>query len=289
MNYLKNVNWEKLGQKLSASVIYGILSAVALNFFYQPAHVYSSGITGLSQILTTVSREWFGLHLPIALTILILNIPVLLLSWFKLDKKLTLYTILTLVLSSLFIARIPEITLTTDPVINAIFGGAIMGTGIGYGLRAGISSGGVDIISLYLQRKTGHQVGAIGLAVNGVIVLVAGILFGWKYMFYSMVAIFVSTRVTDAIFTKQKKMQVMIVTAHPDRVTGALQDGLHRGVTIIHGVEGGYMHNELTMLMTVIRMSEFQDLKDIMRDTDPKAFVSVSENVRILGRFNEDI
>lgn len=108
-------------------------------------------------------------------------------------------------MSSFFIQIMPQVTLTTDPLINAIFGGLVMGLGIGTGLKSRISSGGTDIVSLTLRKRTGKDVGSLSLMVNGAILAFAGILFGWQYALYSMVSIFVSSRVTDAIFTKQKE------------------------------------------------------------------------------------
>ncbi len=288
INVLKNVSFEKLMQKLSASVVYAILSAIALNFFFQPGHVYSSGITGLAQIFTTLSVRVIGQNLPVSITLYLLNLPLLVLAWFKIGKQFTLYTVLTVTLSSVFIHIIPQYTLATDPIINAVFGGAVMGSGIGYALRSGISSGGTDILSLYIRKKTGRQVGNISLIFNGVIVLVAGVLFGWQYMFYSLLTIFVSSRVTDAIYTKQRKMQATIITKNPEAVTQALHEVLHRGVTVVHSAEGGYSHVNMTLLITIITQAEYQEFKHIMKTVDPAAFVSIAENVKVLGRFVED-
>ncbi|MCB8586358.1 YitT family protein, partial [Escherichia coli] len=80
-----------------------------------------------------------------------------------------------------------------------------------------ISSGGTDIVSLTVRKRTGRNVGSISFMVNGVIMLIAGLTFGWTYALYSMITIFVSSRVTDAVFTKQKKMQAMIITSCPDK------------------------------------------------------------------------
>ena len=98
------------------------------------------------------------------------------------------------------------------------FGGVVMGLGIGFALRNNISSGGTDIVSLTIRKKTGKNVGSISFLVNGTIMLIAGLTFGWEYALYSMITIFVSSRVTDAVFTKQKRMQAMIVTNHPEKV-----------------------------------------------------------------------
>ena len=279
---------EQFTERFSAAVVYAILSSVAINFFFQPGHIYSSGVTGLAQILTTLSHNWLGYTIPVSVTLYALNLPLFVLAWYKIGHKFTIYTILTVTLSSIFIQLVPEVTLTTDPIINAIFGGLTMGTGIGYGLRNGISSGGTDIVSISIRKKTGRNVGFISLMFNTVIVLITGILFGWKYMFYSLLTIFVSSRVTDAVYTKQKRMQVMIVTKKAPEVCKAIQEKLHRGVTIINDAEGAYTHDKTTVLITIITRAEFSFFKAIMKKVDDKAFVSISENVKILGNFVDD-
>lgn len=162
-----------------------------------------------------------------------------------------------------------------------------MGLGIGFALRNNISSGGTDIVSLTIRKRTDKNVGSISFLVNGTIMLIAGLTFGWKYALYSMITIFVSSRVTDAVFTKQKRMQAMIVTNNPEEVTERIHHKLHRGATMIHDAEGTYNHERKSILITVITRAEFNDFKAIMKQVDPTAFVSVSENVHILGRFVE--
>ena len=288
LHAVRSISREKYAEKISASLFYGILSSIAVNFFFQPGHVYSSGATGLAQVLSALSDRFVGFVIPVSVTFYAINIPLMILAWFNLGHRFTIFTFITVTISSFFIQIMPQITLTSDPLINAIFGGLVMGTGIGYGLRSRISSGGTDIVSLYIRKKTGRAVGGISLAVNGVIMIFAGLLFGWQYALYSMVTIFVSSRMTDAIFTKQKKMQATIITSRPDRVTKQIHKRLHRGVTQINDAEGTYNHEKKAVLITIITREEFNDFKYAMRKADPKAFVSVAEDVHILGRFVED-
>ena len=281
----RSISREKYTEKFSASVLYGLLSSIAVNFFFQPGHVYSSGSTGLAQILSALSLRTLGFEIPVSLTFYAINIPLLILAWYKIGHKFTIFTFITVTMSSLFIQAMPHVTLTEDPLINAIFGGLVMGAGIGFGLKSRISSGGTDIVSLTIRKKTGRDVGNISLIVNGIIMIFAGILFGWKYALYSMVTIFISSRVTDAIFTKQKKMQAMIVTSNPDPVIRMIHKKLHRGVTMINDAEGTYNHEKKAVLLAIITREEYTDFKYYMRKADPKAFVSIAENVHILGRF----
>lgn len=285
---LRSITKEAYVEKISAALLYGLLSSIAVNFFFQPGHVYSSGATGLSQVISAISHRLIGVALPISVVYYLVNAPLLVLAWYKIGHKFTVFTFITVSMSSLFIQILPQVTLTEDPLINAIFGGLIMGIGVGTSLKSRISSGGTDIISLTIRKKTGREVGNISLAINGVIMIFAGILFGWKYALYSMVTIFVSTRVTDAIFTKQKKMQATIITSKPTKVISKIHKKLHRGVTCLNDAEGTYEHKKKSVLITIITREEYPYFKKLMKKADPDAFVSVAENVHIIGRFVED-
>lgn len=289
LHTLKSISREKYAEKVSASLLYGMLSSIAVNFFFQPGHVYSSGATGLAQVMSALTERLSGNAIPISLTYYAINIPLLILAWFKIGHKFTVFTFIAVSMSSLFIYLMPQLTLTTDPLINAIFGGLFMGLGVGFGLRSRISSGGTDILSLTIRQKTGKNVGSISLVINALIMFFAGLLFGWQYALYSMVTIFVSSRVTDAIYTKQKKLQAMIVTACPDRVITMIHNKLHRGVTLVnHAAKGTYQNENKAVLIAIITREEYAEFKQLMRKADPRAFVSISENVQIIGRFKDD-
>ena len=289
LHTLKSISREKYAEKVSASLLYGMLSSIAVNFFFQPGHVYSSGATGLAQVMSALTERLWGNAIPISLTYYAINIPLLILAWFKIGHKFTVFTFIAVSMSSLFIYLMPQLTLTTDPLINAIFGGLFMGLGVGFGLRSRISSGGTDILSLTIRQKTGKNVGSISLVINGLIMVFAGLLFGWQYALYSMVTIFVSSRVTDAIYTKQKKLQAMIVTACPERVITMIHNKLHRGVTLVnHAAKGTYQNENKAVLIAIITREEYAEFKQLMRKADPRAFVSISENFQIIGRFKDD-
>ncbi|MGT2712360.1 YitT family protein [Streptococcus oriscaviae] len=284
---ISSISKEKYAERISGSIIYGLLSSIAVNFFFRPGKVYSSGVTGLAQIVSALAETYAQLDVPIALVYYGLNIPLLIVAWYKIGNKFTIFTFITVSFSSLFIQFMPHVTLTNDPLVNTIFGGLMLGTGIGFALRNNVSSGGTDIVSILIRKKTGKQVGSISLIVNASIMLIAGMTFGWQYALYSMVALFISSRMTDVIFVKQKRMQAMIITSHPERVIKMIHKRLHRGVTIINGAEGAYNHEQKTILLTIITRAEFTDFKYIMKKADKSAFVSVSDNVNIIGRFVE--
>lgn len=272
--------------KASMAFIYGILVSIALNFFWDPGKIYSSGITGLAQLISTLTAS-SGIHLSTALMLFVLNLPLFILAWFQISHKVTIFTILAVVFSSIMMKVIQPVTLTNDPIICAIFGATINGFGTGLALKNGISTGGLDIISLTVRKRTGKSVGTVNLVFNMFIIIAAGFVFGWPHAFYSALGIFINAQVMDMVYTRQQKMQVMIVTNKPDLVVKTIQHHMRRGITIIHDAEGAYQHDRKTVLLTVISRYEMFDLKEAMRESDPKAFVSIAENVHILGRFYE--
>ncbi len=283
--YLPHSNY---ATKISTSIVYAITASAAVNFFYEPGNIYSSGVTGIAQIIGTLAQSAFGIKIPVALALLLLNLPLFILGWFRISPKFTIFTGITVLLTSVFMQIIPVQVLSTDPIINAIFGGVVMGAGGGYALRNGLSSGGLDFITIAIRKKTGKTIGSLSIIFNSFILLAAGLLFGWQYAFYSALAIFVSGKVMDAVFTKQKKMQVTIVTSCADEVIHGIHGKMRRGITIINGAEGAFRYDRQKVLITVVTRYELPLLKQIMREIDPHAFVSIADNVQILGRFYEE-
>ncbi|WP_281165008.1 YitT family protein [Liquorilactobacillus sicerae] len=276
--------------KASTAFIYGILVSIAMNFFWTPGKIYSSGVTGLAQLVATLAKRYFstGFFQPsVALLLFVLNLPLFILAWQQIGHRFTFFTILAVTCSSLMIKSLHSITLTTDPIICAIFGAAINGFGTGLALKNGISTGGLDILGLTLRKRTGKSIGTINLCFNFFIILAAGAVYGWPYAFYSALGIFINARVMDMVYTRQQKMQVLIVTDRPKSVIDCIQNRLSRGITIVHDAEGAYRHDQKTVLLTVISRYEKPELKAAMKESDPYAFVSISDNVEIMGRFYE--
>ncbi|KIC05642.1 hypothetical protein LRN_1015 [Ligilactobacillus ruminis DPC 6832] len=272
--------------KATTALFYGILVSIAMNFFWEPGHIYSAGITGLSQLIGTLTKNC-PVHLSTALMLFVLNIPLFVLGWRQIGHRFTLFTILAVFFSSVMIKAINPVPLTKDPIICAIFGATINGFGTGLALKNGISTGGLDILGLTIRKHTGKSIGTINLIFNFFIILAAGEVFGWPYAFYSALSIFINARVMDMVYTKQQKMQVMIVTTKPKSVIDCIQNRMRRGITIVHGAEGAYKHDEKTILLTVISRYEQPELRRAMIESDPAAFVSIADNVHIMGRFYE--
>lgn len=273
--------------KISTAFIYGILVSIAMNFFWTPGHIYSSGITGLAQIVTTLTERHLTFVISTAVGLFLLNVPLFVLAWRQISHNFTMYTVITVFLASLMIKMLHPVHLTTDPIICALFGGAVNGFGTGLALKNGISTGGLDILGIVIRRATGRKMGTINMTFNAFIIVAAGFVFGWPYAFYSAIGIFVNARVMDMVYTRQQRMQVMIITDRPKTVVDSVQHHIRRGITIVHGAEGAYKHNKKSILFTVISGYEVGELQEAINESDPNSFVSLSNIVRILGNFYE--
>lgn len=273
--------------KASTAFIYAILVSVAMNFFWTPGHIYSSGITGLAQLINSLLGKFSPIQLSTALLLFLLNVPMFIIAWRQIGHRFTVFTFIAVALSSIMIKVVAPEGLTHDPIICAIFGGAVNGFGTGTALKNGISTGGLDIIGIVLRRKTGRSIGTINMAFNSIIVIAAGFIYGWPYAFYSALGLLVNGRVIDMTYTRQQKMQVMIITSRPNTVIDSVQNRIRRGVTIVHNAEGAYKHDDKTILFTVITRYEMSELTAAMSESDPHAFVSISDTVKILGHFYE--
>lgn len=273
--------------KISAAFFYSLAVAVALNFFWTPGHMYSSGITGFAQLINTLSERYLPFTLTTSMMYFALNVPLFIVGWTKIGHKFTYFTVATVILGSIMMHLIHPINMHLDPLVCAIFGGMINGLGTGFALKNGISTGGIDIIGIVIRQKTGTSYGKVNILINLIIIAAAGFVFGWTRALYSALTIFINGRVIDAVYTQHQKMQVMVVTSHPQAIIDGIQDRMHRGITILHDAEGAYSHIEKTVLVTIIDRYDMYDILNIVKKADPYAFMSVSEVERIYGRFKE--
>ena len=273
--------------KISASFFYSIAVAIALNLFWGPGHMYSSGITGFAQLINTLSERYLPFTLTTSVMYFALNVPLLLVAWFKIGHKFTFFTIITVILGSLMMRVLQPVNMHVDPLVCAIFGGMINGLGTGFALKNGISTGGLDIVGIVVQKKIGTSYGKVSIFINLVIIAAAGIAFGWNRALYSALTIFINGRVIDAVYTQHQKLQVTIVTDQPQAIIDGIQEKMHRGITIFHDVEGAYSHIEKKVLITVINRYDMYDVLQIVQKSDPYAFMSVTEVERVYGTFKE--
>ena len=269
-------------------VIFGsLLVAISLNFFLINANVYASGFAGAAQLVSSVLSDFAGIEIGTGILLLLFNIPVIILGWYKVGKGFTIYSIVSVIFTTIFLELLPVITVSDDIILNAVFGGVIAGVGVGMSLKLGASTGGMDIVAMVLSRLQDKPIGTYFLLLNGVIIVLAGIVYKPENALYTMLALYVTTAVIDTIHTRHEKVTAMIVTRKADELQYAIHQKMVRGITILPA-KGAYSKEDQNMLYLVITRYELYDLEKIINETDPNAFTNIVQTVGIFGFFRRE-
>ncbi|KMK74754.1 YitT family protein [Alkalihalobacillus pseudalcaliphilus] len=268
-------------KKTFVVILGAMFIAMSLNFFLIPANVFASGFTGISQLLATV------IPLSTGITLFLLNIPVAIIGWFKVGKSFTVYSFLSVVSTTIFLEVIPIIQFSPDIILNAVFGGVITAIGAGITLKVGASSGGLDIIALLLARYNDRPIGIYFFILNGLIVVASGIMFDPEKALYTLVTLYVTSRVIDTIHTRHVKLTAFVVTKQPEQVKERVYNHFERGITRVEA-KGGYTSEKSEVLMIVLTRYELYDLKEVLKQTDPMAFTNIIETTEVFGLFRKD-
>lgn len=274
-------------KKLFVVLLSGALNAVALNLFLIPANVYAGGFTGLAQLLSGILDEYTPIFISTGILLFILNVPVTILGWKMVGKGFTIYSFISVAATTLFLEMIPITVLSDDILLNAVFGGVITAIGVGLTLKYGASTGGLDIVAMVLSRMHDQPVGKYFFSLNAIIILSAGLLNGWEKALYTLVTLYVTTRMIDAIHTRHEKLTAMIVTKQGEKLKTAIHSRLVRGITMVPA-RGAFTKEEKDMLIIVITRYELYDLEKIIHETDPNAFTNVVQTAGIFGFFRKD-
>ncbi|MCC9623216.1 YitT family protein [Thalassospira sp. MA62] len=266
------------------SIIGGLFVALSMTLFLIPAGVYSTGFTGLAQILTKL-LEGTPLELGEALWFFILNAPLLVVSYFMLGRNMMIHTLVSVASVTLFIRLLPQSQLLSDdPLLNAVFGGVLLAIGSGITIRYGASTGGFDIVALILAKFTNNSVGVYLFLMNMMIALAAGALFGWPTALYTIVFLYVTSKVIDEIYTNTQRQTLFIVTNHPDEVTKELHQHVFRGITLMPAI-GTYSKVEKATLMMVAQRHEVREITRICKDADPSVWINILPTEDVEGTF----
>lgn len=274
-------------KRILVVIIGSLLNALSLNLFLESANVYASGFTGSAQLISSVFNDFIGIGVSTGILLFLLNIPVFILGWFKVGKGFTIYSIVSVIFSSIFLQFLPIVELSEDIILNAVFGGLVAGIGVGMTLKVGASTGGMDIVAMVLSRMNDKPIGFYFITLNAIIIALAGFLYEPENALYTMVALYVTTRVIDAIHTRYNKLTVMIVTKKARELQTAIHNTMVRGITILPAV-GAYTNQEKHMLYLVITRYELYDLEKIINEIDPEAFTNVVQTTGVYGFFRKE-
>ena len=264
--------------------------AIGFSLFLQPNDMSAGGISGLALIFV----ELTGLGTVGTLAILI-NLPLFILGGLKIGRKFFAGSLLGMLLSSLLIDAFALIPFpVVDPLIGVLYGGVVCGLGLGIVFMSGTSTGGSDILIRLLKlRYRNVPIGQISLCFDAFVVVLTGIVFrDVTKSLYTGVTVFVCSQVIDAVVYRFDYSKVaLIISANHQEIADAIGKKLDRGATLLHG-EGSYTHREMKVVLAAVKKQQVAELKELIMEIDPNAFVIVQEAHQVLGdgfsRYSKD-
>ena len=263
--------------------------SIGVNLFVVPAGLYTGGVMGICQILRTLLERYFhfgGIDIA-GILYYVINLPLLLLAWRKLDRRFALKTVIAVSSMTLFLSLIPATdVLGGDTLAKCLIGGIISGAGCGIILWMGATSGGMDIIGIILFKQGVHiSVGQLGISVNVMLYSVCALLFALPTAIYSIIYAVISAFTIDKLHMQNINMEVNILTKKDSsEMEKDILNNLRRGVTKIQA-SGEYTEEPVNMLYVLVSKYEIHKLRVIISKHDPHAFVVVKGNAMIYGNY----
>lgn len=264
--------------------IAGFVNAFGITIFLMPVHLYDSGISGTSMLLSQVTPE----ALNLSLFLVVLNVPLFLYGLRRQGAAFTIYAIYTVGIYSLGAWLITDVLPVdvalasplagTDLLLCAIFGGVISGVGSGLAIKFGGAMDGVEVLAVIFSKGLGISVGSFVMIYNVALYIVCGVIFGsWILPLYSIVTYFAALKTLDYIIEGLNRSKAaFIVTVQPDEVCAALSDAFGVGVTSMEA-KGGYSQSRRAMIYFVVNRFQIERVKSIVHDIDPSAYITINE------------
>ena len=258
-----------------------VILDLSLDWFLIPNQIAAGGLSGVA-VLLNAKLGW-----PVGPTFLIMNVPLFLVGWrFLGGIRFALRTLYATILIGALVDPLALIArpLTHDAVLATVYGGLLGGLGVGLVYRYRGSTGGTDIIALLANRFSGVSVGLAQLLADGAIVLASGILLNLQLALYALIAIYLTSKVLDGVLEGFSYVRLAhIVSDHPEQITQAVLFKLNRGATLLEG-RGAYTQQARQVLLVAIAQREVSQLKEIVAEVDPAAFIIIGSAAEVLGQ-----
>lgn len=278
--YLKDFFFLTIG-----SLIY----AFAIEGFLAPSHIIDGGITGISMILNTLTSK------PLGMFIVCINLPFIILALRKLGVRFILSTFYSILIFAIGVTLLAPhfhghaAIDNSEMFLVSVFGGVILGSGVGLVIRNGASLDGTEIVAVYSTKKIPFSVGEIIMFINLFIFTVAGFVYGWEQAMYSIITYFIAYKTMDIVIEGlNESKSVFVITDYSDEIGKAVMEKMDVSVTYIDAT-GGYSGLKKRMVYCVISRLQVQKLKETAKSIDPRAFIAIEnvyevEGVRIKKR-----
>lgn len=282
MQNIKEINFRKEGKQLLkdyALIVLGtFLAALSLPLFFLPYDIAPGGISGISTVLSSV------LPLSVGLLSFLLNVPLFLLGWRTVGWRFAVRSFIAMSLMSLFIDLVPVRDVSGNVMLASVFGGVLLGVGLGLVVRAGATTGGTDMAAKMIHSRVAFlPIAAILFLIDGLVVAVAALAFGLQAALWALIALFVSSQAMDSVIKGfNTAMQFMIISRDAEEIVRRIHTEIDRGCTRLMA-EGTYSRLPVGTLLCVVSRTEAPRLKKLVAEVDPQAFVTVCNVHEVLG------
>ena len=262
--------------------------AAGFQIFLYRNDIITGGVTGIAMIINLIS------HLPVGILVIIMNIPLFIMARMSFGRRSTIASLICMTVSSLMIDAIALYSIdlgNVDMMVSSIYGGLLMGIGLGVVYLTGATTGGVDIMAKFLRSKWQHiNLGTIILILDIMVIVVFAISFKKvESALYALIAMFINATVVDVVLYGLKSSKACyIISEKSDTIKQRLLYELDRGVTVLHG-EGGYTGERKDILLCTINKRQISQVRSIIKQEDSAAFVMVSDVRDVFGDGFEDI
>ena len=278
---MNSVKFKKYFKEGLILIFGSFIYAIAVEVFLSPLKISPGGITGVSTALNYLSG------FPTGILILIFNIPIILFGFIKFGKLFIAKSALATVLSSLFIDAIANLytPIFSDVMLGAVFGGALIGAGLGLIMLIGASTGGIDIIVKMLNARFNISMGRAFLLIDSAVILFASVVYrDFETALYSVLAVFISSKVVDIILcgTLDSKA-IFIITDNEEIIKKEITEKVDRGVTVLPAF-GGYTGRKNNILLCVARNNEINLVRNIVIKLDSNAFFFIVNAGDVIGK-----
>lgn len=283
MQKLREINFAKEGAQLLKDyvliVLGTFLSGFAFAKFFLPYDLAPGGVTGISTVLASV------LPLSVGVLSFLINVPLFLLGWKTVGWRFAARSFIAMTLMSFFIDMVPSGDLSGDVMLAAIFGGVLLGLGLGMVVRAGATTGGTDMAAKMLHQVFSFMsIATILLVIDASVVLIAALVFGVQAGLWALITLFVATKAMDMVIKGfNTAMQFMIISNHSEEIVYRIHHEIDRGCTRLMA-EGTHSGRPVGTLVCILSRTEAPRLKKIVAEADPHAFVTVCDVHEALGR-----
>ena len=261
-----------------------IIASLGVNIFLSHAQLLSGGATGVGLLFE------YTVKIPTGITVLLINIPLLLISLKKLNKSFTIYTtigMLSLSISLMITKPLAELVNIDglDLLLYCIYGGVLCGIGFGLVFLRNGSTGGTDIITMLIRKKySNFNIGSLGFLLNLIIIIIGAFIFGLPQALYTLISLFIQSLVLDRMLKGfSSKKLLLILTKKESEVINYVIKDLNRGITSLFA-EGEYTHNKKKMLYCIVTARQMIELKNAVHHIDPSAFITIVDISEVRGK-----